>query len=111
MPKTVALRGIDVSSDLAEINAGRAVLNEAGDIVVSSGRTYGRHTESGNVFLRSGSPGTVDVTQAEFRVLRLMVQNGGLQGPAASLLDGLLEAGNAGVSGDSVARLLRLYGQ
>jgi hypothetical protein len=108
--KTIAQRGVNVQADLDEISAGLGVLNDAGDILTSSGRMYGRHTETGTVFLRSGSPGTVDLTQAEFGVLRQMVVDGGLQGNAHRMLDALLGAGNPGVSSQTAAKLRGLYG-
>ena len=47
---------------LLAAHAGKAVLLPNGDILTSSGRTYGRHPGRDSVFLRGGSPGTVDLT-------------------------------------------------
>lgn len=108
-PKTIAKGDVDLQADLNEINAGRAVLMENGDILVSSGRIYGIHSGKNSVFLRSGSPGTIDLTQAEFRILRAMFEEGGLQGNALKRLEGLLRVGNRGISERSRATLIELF--
>jgi hypothetical protein len=49
---------------LLEIQEGRAVQLKNGDILTSSGMIYGTHGNN-TVFLRSGSPNTVDLNQGE----------------------------------------------
>lgn len=56
-----------------------------------------------------GGPGTVRLSPAEFGVLREMIRSGGLIGNARRMLDGLLSAGNPGVSASSAGRLLELF--
>jgi len=107
--KTIALGHVDPAADIAEINAGMATQLSNGDILTSGGRIYGRHPGLDSVFLRSGSPGTVDLTQAEFRVLQAMIDAGGLTGNARKMFDGMRNANNQGLSAASEQKLLDLY--
>ena len=77
--------------------------------MTSSRRVYGTHPGSDAVFLRSGSPGTVDITRAEFLILRSMVESGGLTGDARRMFDGMLSARNAGLTSDSERKLVELF--
>jgi hypothetical protein len=83
-PKTIALGNANIAADITEINAGQSTIipNGNGDILTSSGRRYGVHPGSNTIFLRSGSPDTVDLTQAEFGIFTNMIKSGGLQGDA-----------------------------
>ena len=109
-PKTIAVGNVDLNADIDEINTGRAILLNNGDILTSSGRVWGRHTGSGEtgVFPRSG-PGLVNLTQAEFSVFRMMLPSGGLTGNARKSFDGLTNANNAGLNAGSEQRLINLY--
>ncbi len=107
-PKTVALGDIDLNVDLAEINAGKASLLSSGDILTSSGRVYGTHPGSSTIFPRTG-PGLVQLTQAEFGLYVDMVRNGGLQGGALRAYEGMLRAGNPGLSEGSGQKLINLF--
>ncbi|GFE50897.1 hypothetical protein So717_26500 [Roseobacter cerasinus] len=108
-PKTVARGDVDLSSDIAEINAGQAFRLDNGDILTNSGRVYGTHgAESAAVFPRSG-PGLVNLTQAEFSVLRTMTSSGGMTGNAERALAGMIRSGNPGVTSASRQRLIDLF--
>jgi hypothetical protein len=108
-PKTIATGDVNLAADIAEINAGRAVRLPNGDITTSSGRVYGGHPGLDSVFPRSGSPSTVDLTQAEFSVLREMMDSGGLTGNARKMYDGMRAANNSGLSPASEQKLIDLY--
>ena len=107
--KTIARRHIDTKADLREISEGKATLLKNGDIQTTSGRIYGKHPESDQVFLRTGSPGTVDLTRAEFRIFTKMIEEKGLKNGALKMLDKMLEKGNAGLSSHSKDKLLDLF--
>ena len=107
--KTIAKGNININDDIIEINSGKAFLNQKGDIVTSSGRIYGRHPDRDTIFLRSRSPGTVDLTKAEFNILREMLRNGGLKGNALRAFEGMQKAGNQGLSGNSQQKLIDLF--
>lgn len=108
-PKAIAYGDVDLAVDLAEINAGRAELLDTGDILTSSGRIYGTHGTGGSgVFPRRG-PGLVDVTQAEFDILRTMSTSGGMTGNAERALNGMLRSGNGGVTAGTRNKLIRLF--
>jgi hypothetical protein len=106
--KTVAKGDVDIGADMEEINKGQARLLENGDIKTSSERIYGRHPGQNSVFLRSGSPGTVDLTQAEFGVFKQMVTSGGLQGSALKMLESM-QGKNPGITEQSREKLLNLF--
>ena len=107
-PKTVAVGGVDIKADLAEINAGKAILLEGGDIMTSSGRIYGTHPGSSTIFPRSG-PGLVQLSQAEFSIYTKIVKSGGLQGGALKAFEGMLNAGNSGLNESSRQKLIELF--
>jgi hypothetical protein len=79
--------------------------------------TSGRPPEESTVVIQvetqcsfeSGSVGTVDLTQAEFRILQEMIDSGELSGTARTMFDGMRKAYNAGLSADSELKLLDLY--
>jgi hypothetical protein len=108
-PKTIARGDIDTASELAEISAGNATRMANGDILTSSGRMYGTHPGSNTVFLRSGSPGTVDLTQAEFDIFTKMIQSGGLKSNALRAFNGMKSAGNEGLDDSSSTKLIELF--
>ena len=107
-PKTVAIGGIDLRVDIAEINSGKATLLSGGDILTSSGRVYGTHPGSSTIFPRTG-PGLVQLSQAEFGIYTDMVKNGGLQGGALKAFEGMLKGGNPGLSEASRQKLIDLF--
>jgi hypothetical protein len=107
-PKTVALGGVDLQGDIDAINNGEGILQDDGQILAPSGRTYGTHPESSTIYPTSG-PGLVNLTQAEFQIYRLMQTSGGLQGDALRAFNGMMEAGHPGLSADSAERLTQLY--
>lgn len=107
--KTIAKGNINIKNDIIEINAGKAFLNQQGDIVTSSGRIYGRHPDRDTIFLRSRSLGSVDLTKAEFNILREMIKKGGLRGSALRAFEGMRKARNKGLSGDSQQKLIDLF--
>ncbi|MCE4056172.1 hypothetical protein [Pseudomonas sp. Au-Pse12] len=107
-PKAVAIGGIDLKVDIAEINSGKANLLSGGDILTSSGRVYGTHPGSSTIFLRTG-PGLVQLSQAEFGIYTDMVKNGGLQGGALKAFEGMLKGGNPGLSEASRQKLIDLF--
>lgn len=109
VPKTVARGDVDLAADLAEINAGQAQLLSDGRLLTSSGRTWGYHTDrAAGAFPREG-PGLVQLTQAEFGVLKQMVDAGGLTGNAERAFEGMLRAGNQGLTEQSRDTLIDLY--
>jgi hypothetical protein len=106
--KTVAKGNVDTEAEIAQINAGQGTRLDNGDILAPSGRIYATHPGSNTIFLRSG-PDTVQLTQAEFVVYQAMVGAGGLQGNARRAFDGMMAAGNRGLSPQSAARLNDLF--
>jgi hypothetical protein len=105
--KTIAKGNANVFKDLQDIFAGQANL-ENGQIVAPSGRTYGYHPETGNVYL-TGGPGTVTLTRAEFSVYTKMRGSGGLKDDALKFFNGMQKANNAGLSESSQQKLMDLY--
>ena len=108
-PKTIAYGNVDISADIAEINSGSARLLDNGDILTSSGRIYGTHSGQSGVFPRSGSPGTVDLSQAEFSILQDMIESGGLTGDARRAFEGMKNSRNPGLNAESESRLTELF--
>ncbi|MFN7582604.1 MAG: hypothetical protein ACK5UD_16365, partial [Planctomyces sp.] len=105
-PKTVAKGDTDLAGDIADINAGRANQLQNGDIVAPSGRVYGTHPGRTGIFPRSGSLGTVDLTQAKFSLFQDMITSGGLVGNALRAFEGMLASGNPGLSPASRQKLI-----
>ncbi len=66
------------------------------------------HPETGGVFSRSGTPGTVDLTKAEFGVLKKGISEETLRGAASKQLDGLMKAGNKGVGASSMEKISKI---
>lgn len=115
--KTIAKGHIDLQADFAEIQAGNMVYDkQAQTFKTVAGRIYGFHpdhiTSKGTspIYPIAGNPGDfVNVTQAEFRVLQMMLKNQGIQGPPLRALQGLLRSGNPGVDATTEAKLVDLF--
>lgn len=106
-PKTVGEGGVDLTSDLAEINSGAARLLPNGDLLTSSGRTFGRHTDGrAGVFPKEG-PGLVNLSQAEFGFLTQAFGQGGIT-PGIQQI-GARAAGNQGLGAGGLDRITRLF--
>jgi hypothetical protein len=116
-PKTIAKGHVNLQADFAEIQAGNAAYDKHSQtFTTTAGRVYGFHADhitskgSSPIYPIRGNPGDfVNVTQAEFDILRKMPDNQGLNGPALQELQGLLRAGNPGVDEDTEAKLVDLF--
>jgi RHS repeat-associated protein len=86
--KTIARGNVNLDIDVAEIQNGLAVRLKNGNILTSSGKVYGIHTDGSNgIFPISGSPDTVDLTKGEFDLFKKMIKAGGLKGKALQLYE------------------------
>lgn len=74
----MAMGGFDLKSDIAEINAGHAIILPGGDVVTSSGRVCGGYPGKNSVFPREG-PGLIKLARAEFGLFQSMLRDGGLR--------------------------------
>ena len=108
-PKTIARGDTDLAADIADINTGKATQLPSGDIVAPSGRVYGTHPGQPGIFPRSGSLGTVDLTQAELSVFKDMIKSGGLLGDALTAFEGMSKTRNSGLSAGSRQKLIDLF--
>lgn len=116
-PKTIAKGHVDLRADFAEIQAGDAAYDKQTQTFTTvAGRVYGFHPDhitskgASPIYPIRGKPGDfINVTQAEFDLLKKMPDNQGLQGPVLRELHGLLRAGNPGVTADTEAKLLDLF--
>lgn len=72
-------------ADIAETNSGISTLLAIGDLLASSGRFCGMHDKSEGAISPSSGLRLVNITQAEFGVLLLMIGSGGLHGNAGDL--------------------------
>jgi hypothetical protein len=66
---TIIEPGVDVATDVADINAGRAARVAGGDWLAPSGRQYGVE-QSGKLFPRSG-PGFTQINRGTYRALMI----------------------------------------
>jgi hypothetical protein len=109
--KTVAIGEVNTGTDITEIQNGMAVRLNNGDILTSSGRIYGIHTDGNNrVFIRAGSPGTIELTKGEFKLYTLMLKSGGLQGKALQFYENTMSINKpSGLDFNSPQKLINLY--
>jgi len=116
-PKTIARGHVNLQADFAEIQAGNAAYDKQSQtFTTAGGHVYGFHADhitskgSSPIYPIRGNPGDfVNVTQAEFDILRKMPDNQGLNGPVLRELQGLLRAGNPGVDANTEAKLVDLF--
>lgn len=100
---------IDLKRDIAEINAGQALLLKGGNIQTSSGRIFHTHGDWRKAIYPVSGPGLVVLSQAEYSIYIKMVKAGGMIEDAGKGFDGMMNSGNKGFNASSEQRLTELF--